>query len=133
MRLVKQFAIALLHIVTLLMGAAAFLAALRSEPTIEQPSGEAPLMAPVIAFCVALLFIFEFFKLGGDRWHWTRGISMALGSLMSAILYVADGAGLHPTEGKLWTDFGLVWVFAGVLALILTIFFLVIKSIEENR
>lgn len=130
---VKQFLVALLHIVTLLMGSGAFLTALWSVSTEERPSGDAALWAPVIAFCVALLYIFQFFELDGGGWRWTRGISMALGSMMSAILWIADGAGAHPTDVKLWSDFGVVWVFAGVVALVLTIFFLAMMWHQEER
>lgn len=132
MRRVKLFSTTLLHVVTVLMGAASFLAALRSVSTDEQPSGEAALWAPVISFCVALLFLFQLFDLGGSRWRKTRGLSIAFGSVMSAMLWIAAGTGSHPTDLKLWSDFGVVWVLAFVVATVLTILLLAIMAPEGD-
>ena len=51
---------------------------------------------------------------------------------MSTILWIAAGAGVHPTEGRVWSDFGVVWVIAGVGALILTVSLLAIWSFDEK-
>ena len=94
---------------------AAFVTALRSDITTENPAGEAGLYSPLIALSVAVLFFAENFVL--DAWlpRRVRGTFVGVGSLASAYLWIADEAGIHPINLKLLADLSFVWIAAAIV------------------
>lgn len=72
-----------------------------TKPTEEDPTGGAGLYAPMVAFCVALYVISQAINTGGLHFQRVPAISIGIGSLLSAYLWMADGAGVHSLDPTL--------------------------------
>ena len=117
----------------IIVAAAAFIAAMRSHVTVDSPSGEAGLHAPVIALSVAAMVAAEVFGVGTGLFRWLRAIGIGIGSWLSAYLWMSEAAKVHPSDLRLLIDLSLVWILAGVLSLILMpILIAVIVSYRES-
>ena len=98
---------------------AAFVTALRSDITTENPAGEAGLYSPLIALSLLcrlpFLLFAENFVL--DAWlpRRARGTFVGVGSLASAYLWIADEAGIHPSNLKLLADLSFIWIAAAIV------------------
>lgn len=99
----------------------AFVAALRSQVTEGNPSGEAGLYAPVIALSVAAMVFAEVFGVDSRISRRWRAICIGVGSLLCAYLGMADGAKVHPSNLKLLFDISVVWIIAAIASFALVI------------
>ena len=94
-----------------------FVAALRTEGTDENPAGIAGMYAPLIALSVAIVAATGTFGIRHRlilRW---RAISIGIGGLLSAYLWIAAEAKTHPSDLRLLSDLALLWGVAAVLSL----------------
>ena len=87
-----------LYAMLLLIGAVAVAEPLRTPATAEDPTGGAGLFAPVIAMCVALMFLTQ--ATHDQRSSLIRRLvssATAIGSYIAAYYWLADEAGMHPS------------------------------------
>ena len=105
-----------LHGTVVLMVLAAIVATVQTPATEEDPAGVAGIYAPLIAFCAAIMLLFDYWKLGDGRYRLARRIFIAVATAVSTLLWLADSVETHPTNAKLWGDLGVVWAFGGVIA-----------------
>ncbi len=123
-----------LHVTVGVMALAAFVATLREPPTEENPAGVAGIYAPFIAFCAAIMLLFDYWKLGDGRYRLARRIFIAVATAVSTLMWLADAVKMHPTNAKLWGDFGVVWAIVGVgVAFLMLIVALVLRQDHDDR
>ena len=127
----KASAIAL-YCVACTVAAVALFTAMTVEGTQDNPSGEAGLYAPLVAFSVAVLFLIEVFDVGVWPSRRLRIAAVSLGSLASAYLWLADEAGVHPSDTKLIIDLSVVWIVAAVAASTLILVIILSNRGDEN-
>ena len=83
-----------LHWVMLAMAGIAIFTAVFTPATEEDPAGFAGISAPIVALCTATIALTHAVN-GGVRIGRTKGILIALGSVISAYLWMADAADAH--------------------------------------
>ena len=127
----KASAIAL-YCVACTVATVAFITAMTSEMTQDNPSGEAGLYAPLVALSVAVLFLVEAFDVGVWPSRRLRIVAVGLGSLASAYLWIADEAGVHPSDPKLIVDLLVVWIAVAVVASTLILAVILGNRGDEN-
>ena len=102
----------------------AFYTALTTDGTDEDPAGVAGLYAPLIALSVAFMIVAEAFRLGTRLFVWLRAIGIGVGSSLSAYLWMADEAEVHPSNLKLLFDLSPV-LGLGVIFTLLLMFIII--------
>ena len=121
-----------LYFVGSTVGIVAFITAMTTAATENNPAGVAGLYAPLIALSVASMFFVEAFGVGiwpSRRW---RGAIVGVGSLASAYLWIADEAGIHPRDPKLLLDLSLVWIAASIISSTLILAVILSNRSSEN-
>ena len=79
----------------------AFIIPLLNAPTDQEPTGGAGLFAPVVALCVAAMILTEAIKAGGLQVRRIPSISIGLGGMGSAYLWMAEANNAHPRDLEL--------------------------------
>ena len=109
----------------------AFLAPLLSTPTKEDPTGGAGFFAPLVAICVAAMVLAEAVNTRGLQIRKIPGIFIALGSMASAYLWMADASETHPREPVLLGTLALLFVMGAILAV--PVIALFVKSQPDDK
>ena len=94
----RWFSVERLHWIMAVVASAAFADSLLTPPTIENPTSDAGLVAPVIALCTAAIVFAQAMNPRGLRIQRTPGIFIGVGSMASAYLWMAAEAETHPTD-----------------------------------
>ena len=79
----------------------AFMVPFLIAPTDQDPTGGAGLLAPVVALCVAAMILTEAIKAGGLKIRRIPSISIGLGGIGSAYLWMAAESNAHPLDPEL--------------------------------
>ncbi len=116
----RGWGVVFLHYLIFSVAVAALIGAFATAATDDQPSGDAGIAAPMIAFCVALLLLLETFGLGGDGWHKTRGIAIVFFSASSAWFWIATSVETHPASIVLLGNFLFLWGVGTIAGLVWT-------------
>ncbi len=111
----------------------AFYTALTTDGTKEDPAGVAGLYAPLIALSVASMVVAEAFRVSTRLFLWLRAIGIGVGSSLSAYLWMAEEAEVHPSNLNLLFDLSVVWVLAAIVSFVLMPFLIaVILSFRDS-
>ena len=112
----REISVVSVYCIASVVAVATFIAALRSEETVANPSGEAGLYAPVIALSVATMLLAEVFGVDSRISRRWRAVGIGIGSWLSAYLWMADGAKVHPSNLILLFDLSMLWILAAIVS-----------------
>ena len=95
----------------------AFMVPFLIAPTDQDPTGGAGLFAPVVALCVVAMILTEAIKAGGLKIRRIPSISIGLGSIGSAYLWMAAESNAHPLDPELPLALAILFAMAAALTL----------------
>lgn len=101
------------YIALVILGIFSFIAPLTTEPTADDPAGQAGLYAALVALCTAGIFLTEAAK--GLKIRPLPNVCIGVGTLASAYLWIADEAGVHPTKLSLPGSILLLYLLVAVV------------------
>ena len=124
----NKYVILIAHFAPVLAAMATVLAALNQSNIGQSLPHEAALNAPLVAFFVAVMILLNSTNLGGRSWMKFRRWCIGLGSMMSALLWMAHGLGVHPLDPQLWFGFGIFGATTIAGSAFLVLFFVAISN-----
>ena len=95
-----------------------FMVPFLTPPTDEDPTGGAGLLAPVVALCVAAMILTEAIKAGGLKIRRIPSISIGLGGIGSAYLWMAAESNAHPLDPELPLALAILFAMAATVTLV---------------
>ncbi len=115
----REISVIAVYCVASVVAVVAFYTALTTDGTDEDPAGVAGLFAPLIALSVAAMIVAEAFRVSANLFLWLRAIGIGFVSSLSAYLWMAEEAEIHPSNLKLLFDLSVVWVVAAIVSFVL--------------
>ena len=98
------------YIVSVILIIVTLLASMITEPTTDNPAGEAGLYAALVALCTAGIILAEALRESKD--NLMPKICIGLGTLATAYLWIADEPGMHPRNPSLPGNILLLYLLA---------------------
>ena len=112
----REISVIAVYCVAGIVAVVAFYTALTTDGTDEDPAGVAGLYAPLIALSVATMIVAEAFRVSTHLFLWLRAIGIGVGSSLSAYLWMAEEAEVHPSDLGLLFDLSRVWIAAAIVS-----------------
>ena len=94
---------------------------------------ESVIYAPLLALCTATLIMTRYAIPGGPIRRRIEGISIGIGSIGSAYLWIASDLGVHPTSLELLQTLGFVVFLVATLAFIIPMIVWISKSGSDEE
>ena len=106
---------------------------LLTTPTDQDPTGGAGKFAPLVAICVAAMVLTEAVNARGLQIRKITGIFIALGSMASAYLWMADAGEIHPREPVLLGTLALLFFMGALVTLVVPVTALFVKFQPHDK
>ena len=104
------------YVVAAASAAISFSIPMMTTATEQDPTGGAGIFAPLVAICVAAMVLAEAVNARGLQIRKWPGILIAIGSMASAYLWMADAGETHPREPILLGTLALLFIMGAILA-----------------
>ena len=101
------------YIVSVILGIVTFVASMTTEPTANDPAGQAGLYAALVALCTAGIVLAEAAR--ESKVRPLPKVCIGVGTLATAYLWIADEAGVHPMNLSLPGSILLLYLLAAVV------------------